>query len=57
MRSKHYQIKLWLNDKHFAKWDVLAKDNQEAQERCEHLKECCIINGGWNPIRADIKEV
>ena len=56
MKSKHYQIKLWLNDRHFAKWDILAKDNQEAQERCEHLKGCCINNGGWNPIRADIKE-
>jgi len=54
MKKKHYIIKLWLNEKHYAKWDILAKDNIEAQYTCEHLKECCRKNGKWNPIRADI---
>lgn len=55
MKMKRYIIKLWLNEKHFARWDMLAKNNQEAQGHCEHLKECCRQNGKWNPVRADIK--
>ena len=39
----------------FCKWDVYAKDNMEAQSICEHLKECCIKNGGWTPVMAQIK--
>ena len=31
--------------------------NRFPQSICEHLKQCCINNGGWNPIRADIKAV
>ena len=57
MKRKVYRIKLWLNEKYFCKWDVYAKDNMEAQSICEHLKECCIKNGGWTPIKADIKAI
>lgn len=55
MKNKRYIIKLWINKKHFAKWEVFAKDNQEAQEICEHLKQCCFNNGKWIPIQASIK--
>lgn len=57
VKKKTYRIKLWMNEKFFCKWDVYARDNTEAQSICEHLKQCCINNGGWNPIRADIKAV
>lgn len=57
MKRKTYRIKLWLNEKSFCKWDIYAKDNMEAQSICEHLKECCIKNGGWTPIKADIKAI
>ena len=53
--KKRYVIKLWINERSFAKWDILAKDNIEAQEICEHLKECCNKYGKWNPIKANIK--
>ena len=55
MKKKCYIIKLWMNEKAFCKWDILAQDNTEAQEKCEHLKECCFKYGGWNPVLADIK--
>lgn len=57
MRRKTYRIKLWMDNKNFCKWDIFAKDNSEAQIICEHLKECCIKNGGWTPISTDIREI
>ena len=57
MKRKIYRIKLWMNDRYFCKWNVYANYNQEAQNICEHLKECCRMNGGWNPIKADIKVI
>ena len=56
MKNKVYRIKLWINESFFCKWDVYAKDNQEAQGICEHLRGCC-MKTGWIPIRADIKVV
>ena len=55
MKRKIYRIKLWIDKINFCKWDVYAKDNMEAQSICEHLKECCIKNGGWTPVMAEIK--
>lgn len=55
MKRKIYRIKLWMDKINFCKWDVYAKDNMEAQSICEHLKECCIKNGGWTPVMAQIK--
>ena len=55
MKRKIYRIKLWIDKINFCKWDVYAKDNMEAQSICEHLKECCVKNGGWTPVMAEIK--
>ena len=55
MKRKIYRIKLWIDKINFCKWDVYAKDNMEAQSICEHLKECCVKNGGWTPVMIEIK--
>ena len=57
MKRKIYRIKLWMDENRFCKWDVYAKDNLEVQSMCEHLKECCVKNGGWTPIKTDIKAI
>lgn len=51
MRRKRYIIKLWMDENNSCTWEVYAKDDAEAKNRCEHLKECCIKNGGWKPIK------
>ena len=55
MKRKLYCIKLWVNERSFCKWNIYAKDNVEAQSICEYLKQCCVMNGRWKPVRADIK--
>ena len=57
MKRKVYKIQLWKDDKYFLKWDVYAENNQEAQQKCEHLKQCCIKYGGFVPVKADIKQI
>lgn len=54
MRRKHYIIKLWMDENNFCTWDIRAWNAEEAKEKCEHLKECCIKNGGWTPIKEEI---
>lgn len=54
MKKRRYIIKLWMDENNFCSWDILAWDEKHAKEKCEHLKECCIKNGRWTPIKEEI---
>jgi hypothetical protein len=43
-----------MDENNFCTWDIRAWNDEEAKEKCEHLKECCVKNGGWTPVKEEI---